>query len=359
MKRALIVAAVAAVMMAGPATATDYTVIGSGSAAYYSVNVAYRLDADMMPMSSIFGEPFLSPGVALQSGSDASQLIDGNRSGWYLRNLEDAQGSRYATTTIELDQVYTLNTLTVAFADVQAQGTMTYQLRVSDDNENWYTVTPSASITNRVFHPYSFAAMDVKYIEYTIYGSIGAQGHLTTAEISAFVAAVEGAKGVPQHEDGYNILMGKTPISSKNFADITRSTNGNATEYARLVGASADNMGELVYDIGYDAWLTGIQVSMWAGWDHLQVYVTTDDPTGSVCQWTPIRDATQSLALTAGDDGKFLFDDPTQVRYIKIEGYAGALNGHVVELMAFATIPEPATMSLLALGGLALLRRKR
>ena len=61
------------------------------------------------------------------------------------------------------------------------------------------------------------------------------------------------------------------------------------------------------------------------------------------------------------DSATYAFDEPVQARYIRVSAPLGTYADAMCEFQLFAAppLPEPATMTLLALGGLAMLRRKR
>jgi len=348
MKHAMILAA--AMALTCSAWAATYDIVGSGSAAYYDVNVAYRLGADGQAMASVVG--LRAEGVNLQQGRPES-IIDGNLQHWGVTGADD--DTRWMQMDITLDRVYTLNTFLLEFAEYGAGAT--YEIRVSDDGIHWTTAVDRTAITGSRFFT-SFDAVDVQYIQYQVWGpgGQGSYGVLYPVELSAYVAA-SATTNIPQRDEGYNIMKGAALVESYKMSDIAAAVDGYVGSWASP-GGTADDMSWAVWDIGHDAWLTAVQVSMYAGWDFLQVSISMDGVTWSELRTPKDADgAGRTLWLLGGDT--IVLDAPTEARYIKIEGYAGGYNGHFSELMAFATIPEPATMTLLALGGLALLRRRK
>lgn len=101
---------------------------------------------------------------------------------------------------------------------------------------------------------------------------------------------------------------------------------------------------------------------------------STDDPAGYV-YWCTLNDAVEGAATYDETTGLFTanFDTPldTETTYFispeiyEYETLGGTINhwargmGSTDMLLSGATVPEPATMSLLGLGGIALLRRRR
>ena len=340
-------------VLTGSVWAEPYNIVGSGDRAYYDVNVVYRLTPDGQPMSRITG--YTISGANPQQGVPLS-LIDGNLAHWGVTGMID--DTTFIQADIKLDRVYTLSAIKLDFA---AYGNAEYEIRVSADGVQWDTLIGRTPVTGaRVFA--TFSPTDVRFIEYQIWGP-GELGNLATvyaSEFSAYVAA-SATTNVPQREEGYNILKGATLIQESHWApwaSASCAVNGEVMDYATPWG-SAENMSEAVWDLGYTAWLTAVQVSMYAGWDSLQISISTDND-----HWTELRipdtEAAKPLALSWGET--IGLEAPAEARYIKITGYGGGANGHLTELMAFATtkpIPEPATMSLLALGGLAMLRRRK
>ena len=130
-------------------------------------------------------------------------------------------------------------------------------------------------------------------------------------------------------------------------------------ETESLTGPAVDNLNYFVLPLNDLYTLAGFAACMYPDqrWTDLFVWYTDDETIDEDTEW---KLAYQHKG-TLGGSPIIAFDKPIQARYVKVEAphRTDGGNGAMCEFELFATqIPEPATMSLLALGGLAMLRRR-
>ncbi len=216
------------------------------------------------------------------------------------------------------------------------------KLRISDGT-NWTTVlVQSAAASTNV----TFTAQNVAQVEWEVWGPGadlgGGPSYAYLMEMLAYVASTGPA---PQKEAGYNLGPTMTVVSQSgwiSWAPVSTAIDGSLPSYT-----IPDGTGTADFDLGATYNLTNIRLDFaygqtWAGGGAVDI-----SPDGS--SWT-------SIVNTSGTLGNSSYNfSPTSARYVRLTGTGG---GALSELEVFAA-PEPATLALLALGGLGLLRRRR
>jgi len=257
---------------------------------------------------------------------------------WTVNGL--ATGADSAIARFDLGTSWNLSKLRAEYTFWNALPA-SHEFRISPDSSSWTTVLPAAAPGGE-FLDVLFAATDARYIEWEVWGAVGT-AHLM--ELMAYVDA--GAAAVPQLEDGYNAAQGATVVSETGFQSYGPASHMLDGDY-HSTGATPTLDAQAVIDLGVSMWVHRLTTAMYAGWDDGQLALSND-----MASWTTIK-GPGPLA-----NAEFDFS-PVEARYVRVIGTAGGANGHLRELGVFAlVIPEPATLSLFGLAGLAMLARRR
>jgi hypothetical protein len=316
-----------------PAFALQYNVENTGGTLSYTANVAHRLGKGQALLTTATGTTNSS--VQAPAPSD---VVDFNQNSWQLGgNFDD---TRTATAVVTLDKIYEINKIHTLYTSYIPT---TYDLRVSVDGENWTPIVTGG--TPASFQVDTFATVQAKYIEWTAHGpgtlvsDVGTYMYMT--ELQAFVDAA--SSDIPQLEDGYNVIPAATVVafSGTNLAPIFDEDvrSGNFA----IPGTGGSRM----LDLGAAIPIGTLKVDMFGGqtWASGLVEFSLDG-----MNFTPILDL--------GGIGDTIYNVPNHqvyTRYIRVSGTGG---GAMIELGAFAKIPEPAALALAPLAML-LFRRHR
>ena len=217
----------------------------------------------------------------------------------------------------------------------------------------------------------TFAPKAVQYLRFEYIGT-GSQ-HIIMREIKAFAAHPETIK----LSAGFNILddpvINSIPVTdySANFSGASSVFNHNPLSMLNPLGSAGYFVKELGCDEGVS--LIGASYGFYEDqrWYDLKIYVASEKPgPDNDAVWTLVawidRDTGPAGAVKFGEYEEdelgnitFVgFKATENVKFIKVEGTFNQGTCALIHFGLYAA-PEPATMSLLALGGLALLRRRR
>jgi len=216
-----------------------------------------------------------------------------------------------------------------------------------------------------------------------VYGSAGAMDGVQAAKLDLISSAglASGSGGGP----AVAINSSKFPVSGSTFADFANQTSINGNQSIPLSAAgdwiTVTFQNGLVYEFEKFAVMTDNFAYMNEGATfRLDVFTPTDlDGDLSVGSWSTVLANASLPVRTATSEAFAYFDLPagtigTEIRITLLDAgtpfndnngaaaWAGKGSNYINDLQLFGhvydPIPEPATMTLLALGGVAMLRRK-
>ena len=305
-------------LLAACAAATDFAVDGYGS---YKANVAYRVDGGGNRLSS---SSVTVAGCAVQSGT-ADNVIDYSPNGVQLYNLSNPTNT--ATFRITLDQSYRLNQIRTEYLNFFSGLTLyNYELRLSTNAVDWTTVVAKTNIPSSIALN-TFTATDARYIEYQVWGASG-NNYILLSEIMAFAAASGPA---PQQEGGYNIGP-LARIDSESGWISWGPASSMLDNWMTTDGAVPSPTGTVVLALANACFVHALHTGFYAGWDWAKFEISSNKT-----NWTTIVDGPLAWVNT--------FNFPAaRTKYVRVQGYAGAANGHLRELSVFAQPPPPGTV---------------
>lgn len=330
------------------ASASPFPISGVGDDAYYDANVFYKPDRSNIPSSLATSSSasviytFGGGAVLHQQGDVVNGTGEEHRANGM--NLDGA----FMRALITLDQAYFLNRLSVDFSRNRNNSNASYQIRLFDGTTWTDLGTTPIGAANQQIIATSFTAQYVQQVEYTFYGSASVQNFQALAEISGFVAASAPADQVPLREQGYNLSTAMTIDSTTgvfgNGETAVNAIDGATQNFARFNPAG----GTIIFDLGEDTFLESIRPVLLNTATNSLIEISRDKT-----NWTTIH----SGALTT----QFFMMSEQQkrspVRYIRWTD--PGVQATLVEMEAFAMVPEPASVAIVAAAGLWLSLRRR
>lgn len=326
---------VAVLALAETASSPVFAVSFPTAGGSYTADVAFRVDWWGNRIGTAAGS---LTNCSVQGGSAASIVNQGFGS-WQLQSMANVGST--AVATLGLDQSYSLNRIDLRYGDYRPAE---QQLRVSPDGSSWTTVLARSAVGTQT-QQVSFSATPVRYAEWMVWGLGQSGGYAYLQEMLAYV---DSGAAAPQKEEGYNLGTTMSVISKSNWiswAQPETTVDGNYYTYAIPdTGLTA----QAVYDLGGSYPLKSLRLDFaygqsWASGG--SVAISPDNVT-----WNTLLSQTTNLGNTMLSFG------PTNARYIRITGTGGGALG---EVEVFALLPEPASLALLGLGAMVLLRRQR
>jgi len=379
---------VASLFCAAFAGADDYKTAVVNGTEIYLVNVASRVDFSGQVITSVtqFGT-----GVNLYGYPDA--LINGFGphdpipSNWEITNLT---GSNTGGVVLNLGQVYNISQVWLHYA---AGNNLNCAFEVSTDNHTWTPVTISSTGQldggageHDYYHVFA-NAQEAQYIRMT--ASAGGNTSAKLAEISVYAApSANPAIAAPQRNSGYD--MGRELFASGGSTSILfdgvleeRGSNGF------ILGQNQN----VILDLGEAEIINRLNITTsfidtdgnhpYPTFDAVAIALSADGETWhyllpgvdlrgsglSGLYACDLSEACDELGVADGAmylrTGAYTFD-AMEARYVMIVNYGDDYADHKgnlktirqLQIFSVGVVPEPATMGLLALGGLALLRRR-
>jgi len=396
MKRTLIVAAVAAAVLAGPATAAYYT-----PEELAKINLFRQMDLETGALTTQISMVNSSPGGS--SGGDIRYIIDGGGSqwqrDWYNQPLtpwndpkDGPQNDHSVSLLIEMNASKAIGSITQYFDLYNGEVPRLYRILGSNDLEGgWSDLTGwregntenagGRTITTAINGSYQY--LQFEYIGIPVHSQNADAGTERDLFYLREIVATPMAGSQIETTSGYTLTPviytaslqpGADPLiaahngvsgnSSLGWKDPPGNvTNGNPLSFLR---PSDHNDGWFVLSLNDLHRLAGFAVGTYnSAWNDILIQYTDEDIFAEDWDDSNWKFAyEQKTALTSTFGMRFFFDEETgesttiDARYLRISTTKG--NGTVCDFELYAVpIPEPMTMSLLALGGLALLRRRK
>jgi len=272
----------------------------------------------------------------------------------------------YSTTGADDDwTLLTAETLTHTFKEVEnAQGEMVLVVDTHPQNR-WELTLPGGA-----------DGTAIKYLKIEQDPS-SADNHIRMSNIQLFAAA---NNTFDDEKDGFNYFanVANRPATYVNKSGMSGDEvlfmceapnnvfdNNPISGYVRPYGAGTEAVGDqcwYVVPLGELKALWGVNMGYYDNWGSCYIDVSADDDMPIA---NPLTDGYDALAWTnvyanAGNQTtQFIWfgEDGVEAQWVRVR-FAGG-NGLTEMELYVAAVPEPATMALLTLGGLALLRRRR
>ncbi len=170
--------------------------------------------------------------------------------------------------------------------------------------------------------------------------------------------------GVGSSGTDYNSIF--TPISGDGrFLSMT-GEGGSSSDYRHFVNGTPVNSGDATY-------LNDLNTTNATGDTYQNIYPNTDFPGSPGNSWTTLLITVNGSTITYSLDGTAIIQDTIASQAGETDGFVGLSYGDVFTSIAtpfqsqfviydnlvVTQIPEPGSLALLGLGGLAMLRRRR
>ncbi len=262
-----------------------------------------------------------------------------------------------AVLVVDLGDQYDINRIrTLWSGDVDS-----YSLRVSPDNATWTTVVSPVNPVANANLTDTFAVVSARYVELTATGLVSAQAGLN--ELFVYPAASSPSPRTDAGFDlGYLVNSGQASVTlNSNWSSGSTGNNllGGSVGTIRPQSIVAGQDAIAVIDLGEAFELYHINLIFGVGGNK-------DWPNGGKVEIGLTNAATYDttlLDISTSLTHSTLQFAPQFARYVRITAYdpPAAAGSHLqsVEIFASGVIPEPASAVLLALAGLAAMRRRR
>jgi len=338
---------------------------------YYLLVVASLL-LTVPAMAAAMGQcPFnsLAGTGAITQNANARGNLDGVTGlGWFDLCTSDvagqstpyrAMGTEFMTYTETWDQPQTLGTVMIASPTVERSTAGTIYVKTSPDPEAPYVPVCDFNEAQGKLGFYDVNRTGVYGVKIEVnQKSIGAGDYYQIGSIGLY------------EERFVDVAYGMATIGSVNAAQLGNMTDhdiGNSSRFtSQTIGSDATGQQYVGVSLGQDKLIQGLLIETSAygdnsAWKNFDVQVFVDVTGEGEYDWVTLGRASQD-SLT---DLYWVDFGPGGVLTSAVRLYGDVDGGNhpdgklISAIMAFEVVPEPATMTLLVLGGLSLLRRRR
>ena len=311
---------------------------------YIRTWVDWRFYTDGGPSRSVWG--------AIDGGQNHTQI-----------NHHSVSANNYGCLDLVLPETISINQIFTEFAQMPVTYTLWYSTTGFD---NMQKLTPTQAYGTNTSKTDTFASTPVKYLRLEYTGT-DPDRYVIIREIRAF-AADPTSIGL---NAGFNIMndpvVNSIPVDRSNPLHFGGDWQGddpnwvfNTESYQYLRGAGSSGERFFVKELGVSMPLSGASFGFYEdqSWNDLTIWVTADKTVTDDTVWVLAGSTNGPTGLY----GSIKFDavvNTMDVQFIKVVS-SGTNTGALCHLGLYGvSIPEPATMSLLVLGGMAMLRRRK
>jgi len=311
---------------------------------------------------------FAGTGAITQNAQARGDAGGGTGFGWFDLGTSDlsggstpylAAGGDFMTYIETWEQPQTLGTIMVASAVTERSTAGSIYAKTSADGEYEWVCDFDEALGKLGFYDVNLTGV------YGVKVEVNQEGIKSNGETDGYYQI--GSIGF--YADRFvDVASGKATISNlASPGNMTDYDLGNATRYtSNSIGADGDDQWVGV-NLGEAALVQGLLIETsvfgdsWA-WKNFDVQVYVDVTGDGDCDWVTLGRAAQAsnTDLYWVDFGDGVFTSAVRL-FGSLDGDSpNHPDGKLISaIMVFTAVPEPATMSLLALGGLALLRRRK